>query len=399
VTAGAADARAAVAAVLREEGPSVTAALVRALGDFQLAEDLVQEALVAALERWPSDGIPARPGAWLLTVARRRGLDALRRQTRYADKLAYLEHGAVASEPDDRLRLIFTCCHPALSRQAQVALTLRTVCGFSVTEIARAFLTSESTVAQRLVRARGKIARAGIPYRVPIDEELDERLGEVLAVLYLVFNEGYLASSAPIDARDLTVEAEWLAALLARLMPDEPEVLGLLALMRLHRARARARFDASGNLVLLRDQDRSLWDRAAIEDAVTMLLEAGRTGRPGPYQLQAAIVACHAEAARWEDTDWPQILALYDVLLRSAWSPVVALNRAIAVRYVRGAAAALADIMALTGKLDGYRLFWATKAELLRELGQSSEARLADTRALALTGNPAERALLEQRLA
>jgi RNA polymerase sigma factor (sigma-70 family) len=384
---------------LREEGPSVTAALVRALGDFQLAEDLVQEALVAALERWPSDGIPARPGAWLLTVARRRGLDALRRQTRYADKLAHLEHVAVASEPDDRLRLIFTCCHPALSREAQVALTLRTVCGFSVTEIARAFLTSESTVAQRLVRARGKIARAGIPYRVPIDDELDERLGEVLAVLYLVFNEGYLASSAPIDARDLTVEAEWLAALLARLMPDEPEVLGLLALMRLHRARARARFDASGNLVLLRDQDRSLWDRAAIEDAVTMLLEAGRTGRPGPYQLQAAIVACHAEAARWEDTDWAQILALYDVLLRSAWSPVVALNRAIANRYVRGAAAALADVMALTGKLDGYRLFWATKAELLRELGRSSEARLADTRALALTGNPAERALLEQRLA
>jgi RNA polymerase sigma-70 factor (ECF subfamily) len=236
---------------------------VRTLGDFDLAEELVQDALLAALEHWPADGVPRRPGAWLLTVARRRGLDLLRRDARYHEKLALLQQ-PVRQEPDDRLRLIFTCCHPALAREAQLALTLRTVCGFSVAEIARAFLSSEATVAQRLVRARRRIAEAGIPYRIPCEDELEERLGELLAVLYLVFNEGYLTSSGEQpERRDLTADAEWLASLLARLMPDEPEVLGLLALIRLHRARAEARFDTRGRLVLLRDQDRSRWDRAA----------------------------------------------------------------------------------------------------------------------------------------
>ncbi|MFI5269838.1 MAG: RNA polymerase sigma factor, partial [Chloroflexota bacterium] len=237
----------------------MAATLVSILGDFDLAEEIVQDALVIALERWPMDGIPRNPAAWLVTVARRRAIDLLRRDARYRDKLAELGRVSVA-EVDDRLRLIFTCCHPALSREAQVALTLRTICGFSVGEIAHAFITSESTIAQRLVRARRRIAEAGIPYRVPIDDELDERLAEVLAVLYLVFNEGYLTSAGDQpERRDLTADAEWLASLLARLMPDEPEVLGLLVLIRLHRARADARFDARGRLVLLRDQDRSLW--------------------------------------------------------------------------------------------------------------------------------------------
>ena len=407
--------------VFREEAGLLTATLVRTLRDFDLAEELLQEALLTAWERWPVEGIPRRPGAWLLTVARRRGLDVLRRNAHYREKLALLEprlallgsieerggsiddrvellEPSVPPEPDDRLRLIFTCCHPALARDAQVALTLRTVCGFSIGEIARAFLTSEPTIAQRLVRARQRIARAGIPYRVPSDAEVEERLGEVLAVLYLVFNEGYLASGADAG-RDLTADAEWLASLLDRLMPSEPEVMGLLALMRLHRARAAARFDAHGQLVLLRDQDRSRWNRAAIDDASGSLVAAGRLRRPGPYQIQAAIVACHAEAATWEATDWTQILALYDALLAIQPSPVAALNRAIALRYVHGAGVALAEVEELTDELNGYRLFHATRGELLRELGRPADARLADTQALALTGNPAERGLLEQRLA
>ncbi len=388
-----------LARIYREEAGKLVAALVRVLHDFPLAEELLQDAWLTALERWPVEGRPRRPAAWLLTVARRRGLDRLRRDARYRDKLALLEQ-PIAQEPDDRLRLIFTCCHPALSRQAQVGLTLRTVCGFSVAEIARAFLTSEATLAQRLVRARQKIAQAGIPYRIPREDELEARLAQVLAVLYLVFNEGYLASAGDqAERRDLTLDAEWLASLLARLLPDEPEVLGLLALIRLHRARADARFDARGRLVLLRDQDRSRWDGAAIAAASAVLVGAARLGRPGPYQLQAAIVACHAEAAGWEGTDWPQILALYEALLALAPSPVARLNRAIAVRYVHGPATALADVDRLAPALRHYRLFHATRAELLRDLGRLAEARLADEQALSLTSNRAERALLEQRLA
>jgi len=387
-----------VAAVFREEAGRLAATLVASLGDFQLAEDILQEALVTALERWPAEGIPRKPGAWLFTVARNRATDLLRRNARYREKLAELELPATG-EVDDRLRLMFTCCHPAISREAQVALTLRTVCGFSVEEIAHAFLTSEAAIAQRLVRARRKIAHAGIPYRVPRSDELEERLSEVLAVLYLVFNEGYLASSGDSpERRDLTADAEWLASLLDRLLPNEPEVMGLLALIRLHRARAEARFDERGRLVLLRDQDRSRWDHAAIGAACELVLQAGRMRRPGPYQVQAAIVACHAEAPSWEATDWPQILALYDQLLRMAQSPVLRLNRAIALRFVAGPEAALAEVEGLAGDLGQYRLFHATRAEILRDLGRHAEARLADERALELTANPAERALLEQRL-
>jgi RNA polymerase sigma-70 factor (ECF subfamily) len=330
-------------------------------------------------------------------VARRRAIDKLRRDARYRERLAQLDEPE--QQPDDRLRLIFTCCHPALSRDSQVALTLRTICGLTVGEIAAAFLSSEATIAQRLVRARRKIREAGIPYRIPDPDELNERLDEVLAVLYLMFNEGYLTSAGEQPERhDLAEDAEWLAALLSRLMPTEPEALGLLALIRLHRARARARFDAEGRLVLLRDQDRSHWDRTAIGEAADLVVKASRFRRPGPYQLQAAIVACHAEAPSWEQTDWLQILLLYDTLLRYDPSPVIRLNRAIALRYVSGPAPALAAVDALGEALGRYHLYHATRAELLRELGRMTEARYADAAALQLTANPAERALLEQRL-
>jgi RNA polymerase sigma-70 factor (ECF subfamily) len=394
----AADAEAALTAVFREEGGRLTALLVRTLGDFDIAEDIVQDALVVALERWPDEGIPEHPGAWLLTVARRRAIDRLRRDARYRERLTLLDEPE-QSVPDDRLRLIFTCCHPSLSREAQVALTLRTVCGLTVAEIASAFLVPEATIAQRLVRARRKIRAAGIPYRVPDPDELNERLVEVLAVLYLMFNEGYLTSlgDSP-ERRDLAEDAEWLAALLYRLMPTEPEVLGLLALIRLHRARAESRFDREGRLVLLRDQDRSRWDRGAITDAANLVVKASRMRRPGPYQLQAAIVACHAESPSWEQTDWLQILLLYDTLLRHDPSPVIRLNRAVALRYVSGPAAVLVEVDALSESLGRYHLYHATRAELLRALGRTVEARHADVAALQLTANPAERTLLEQRL-
>jgi len=392
------DARDTLAAVVREEGSRLTALLVRVVGDFATAEDIVQDAVVVALERWPREGIPREPGAWLLTVARRRAIDRLRRDARYREKLTLLREPERDSV-DDRLQLIFTCCHPSLSRDTQIALTLRTICGLNTAEIAAAFLTSETTVAQRLVRARRKIAQAGIPYRVPPAEELNDRLTEVLAVLYLMFNEGYLTSAGEsAERRDLTDEAEWLAGLLSRLMPTEPEVLGLLALIQLHRARAEARFDPQGRLVLLRDQDRSRWDRAAIKSAADLVLLASQVVRPGPYQIQAAIVACHAEAPSWGETDWLQILLLYNALLRFGPSPVARLNRAVAVYHVSGPAAALAEIESLDAALNTYHLYHATRAEFLRALDRTVEARLADTTALALTANPAERALLEQRL-
>jgi RNA polymerase sigma-70 factor (ECF subfamily) len=310
------DTRAALASVFREEAGRLTAALVRILGDFDVAEEIVQDALLVALERWPVDGIPERPGAWLMTVARRRALNQLSRDARYRAKLALLEE-PVPREPDDRLRLMFTCCHPALSREAQVALTLRAVCGFTTAEIAHAFLVSESAVAQRLVRARRKIVAANIPYRMPAEDELGERLGEVLAVLDLMFNEGYLASGGGAPARrDLSEDAAWLTALVARLLPGEPEPLGLLAFMRLHIARLGARFTPAGDLVLLRDQDRALWDRSMIVEAVALIEQAAALGQPGPYQIQAAIVACHAEAESWAATDWRQIVVLYDMLLQ-----------------------------------------------------------------------------------
>ncbi|GIH71305.1 RNA polymerase sigma factor [Sphaerimonospora thailandensis] len=389
-----------LARVVREHAGRLAASLVSLLGDFSAAEDLVQDAVETALRRWPVEGVPERPDAWLSTVARRRGLDVLRRESNYRAKLARLTWPAPAA-PDDRLRLIFTCCHPALSRAAQIALTLRVVCGLSTTQIAAAFVVPESTVAQRITRAKRKIGEAGIPYRVPPQEELPERLGEVLAVIYLLFNEGYLSSTAEqAQARDLVDDAEWLASLLANLVPKDPEVAGLLALIRLHRARGGARFDADGRLVLLADQDRSLWDRRAIEDATALLTRAARVHRrPGPYQLQAAIVACHAEAETFADTDWAQILVLYDMLLHLTPSPVTRLHRAIAVRYARGVEAALAELKELGDALERYPLFHATQAELLRGLGRREEARRADERALELIANPAQQALLEQRLA
>ena len=375
---------------------------MRLLGDFDVAEEIVQDTLLLALERWRRDGIPQRPGAWLATAARRRAIDQLRRDARFRRKLALLkaQPAAGAEEPDDRLRLIFTCCHPSLSPRAQVVLTLRAVCGFTTAEIAGAFLLSEAAVSQQVHRARCKIVQAGVPYRVPAPDEMAERLDRVLTVLYLMFNEGYLSSGAAEPARrDLAEDAAWLAALVVRLLPAEPEALGLLALMRLHLARAAARFDAAGELVLLADQDRSLWDREAIVDAVRLVERAGAMRRPGPYQLQAAIAACHAEAPSREATDWPQIVVLYDLLLRFNASPVVRLNRAVALRWVGGPEAALAEVEALARELDGYHIFHATRAELLLELGRREQARAAELRALGLTVNRAERSLLERRLA
>jgi RNA polymerase sigma factor (sigma-70 family) len=380
----------------------LAAALVRALGDFDLAEELVQEALLEAVEHWPKDGIPDKPGAWLLTTARRKAVDLFRRQARFREKLALLEGASMrddTAEGDDRLRLIFTCCHPALSREAQVALTLRAVAGLTTTEIARAFITSEATIAQRIVRAKRKIVDAKIPYRVPAERDMSERLAEVLAVLYLMFNEGYLATAGErASRRDLAEDAVWLAGLMVRLMPEEPEALGLLALMRLHLARADSRFDQQGNLVLLQDQDRTRWDQHRIASAMVVLQRAAGLRRPGPYQLQAAIAACHAEARSWQATDWGQIVLLYDALLELMPSPVVELNRAIARRYLDGPATALPEVDALAEALDDYYLFHATRAELLRELGRDIDARAALARALELTANPAERALLLRRM-
>jgi RNA polymerase sigma factor (sigma-70 family) len=384
--------------VIRQHAGQLAASLVRVTGDFATAEDLVQDAVVAALRHWPAEGIPQRPDAWLFTVARRRGLDALRREGNYRLKLAQLQW-PVQPDPDERLRLIFTCCHPALPRQAQIALTLRVVCGLTTAQIARAFLVPETTVAQRITRAKRKITEAGIPYRVPADDELGARLSEVLAVIYLLCNEGYLSTAEQAQSRDLVEDAEWLASLLHQLMPTEPEVAGLLALIRLHRARTAARFDRDGGLVLLQHQDRSRWDREAITEASRLLARAAKQRRPGPYQLQAAIVACHAEAERWEDTDWEQIVLLYDMLLALAPSPVTRLHRAIALRYTAGPGAAMAELDALAGALEGYHLYHATRAELLRELGDPDRARAADRRALELTANPAEQAVLQQRIA
>jgi RNA polymerase sigma factor (sigma-70 family) len=386
-----------LARVVREHAGRLAVSLMHVTGDFGTAEDLVQDAVVTALQRWPKEGIPERPDAWLFTVARNRGLDVLRRESNYRTKLAQLQW-PVQPEPDERLRLIFTCCHPALSRPAQIALTLRVVCGLTTVQIGRAFLVPEATVAQRITRAKRKIADAGIPYRVPDPEDLGARLTEVLAVIYLLLNEGYLSTAHHAQSRDLVDDAEWLAGLLHELMPTEPEVTGLLALVRLHRARTDARFDSDGGVVLLPDQDRSRWNHEAISAATQLLAHAARQQRPGTYQLQAAIVACHAEARSWADTDWEQIVLLYDMLLHLAPSPITRLHRAIAVRYTAGPEAALAELDAVADSLDGYHLYHAARAELLRALGDPDRARTADQRALELTANPAEQALLQERI-
>ncbi|HZM76223.1 MAG TPA: sigma-70 family RNA polymerase sigma factor [Candidatus Limnocylindrales bacterium] len=386
-----------LARVVREHAGRLAASLVSLIGDFPAAEDLVQDAIEAALSHWPNEGIPSNPDGWLYTVARRRGLDVLRRNARHRDKLA-IAAWPPRPESDDRLRLIFTCCHPALPRSAQIALTLRVVCGLTTAQIAKAFLIPETTVAQRITRAKRKISDAGIPYRVPDADEWGARLSEVLTVVYLLFNEAYLPSTPQPAGDNLAEDADFLATLLSGLMPAEPEVLGLLALIRLHRARAAARFTAHGEIIQLPHQDRALWDHDAIAEATRLLAKAAGLRRPGPYQLQAAIVAVHAEAPSFADTDWQQIVLLYTMLDGLNPSPVTKLHRAIALRYVVGPEEALSEVDLLGGVLDGYHLWHATRAELLRDLGHGERAREADERALRLTANPAEQSLLRQRI-
>ena len=402
--------------VFRAEHGRVIATLIARLRDFDLAEEALQDAFAVALERWPCDGIPPNPAAWLITTARRKAIDTWRRERLRTDKYAAITQAGMetiedngvdvhddSGLADDRLRLIFTCCHPALSLEAQVALTLRTLGGLSTAEIASALLVPEATLGQRLSRAKRKIRDAGIPYQIPPDHLLPERLDAVLAVVYLIFNEGYSASAGDALIRhELSAEALRLGRALRDFMPDEPEVMGLLALMLLHDARRSARLAApDGGAVLLEAQDRSLWTHEAIVEGQALVERALRIGRPGAYQLQAAIAAVHAEAARAEDTDWPQIVALYDLLARANPSPVVELNRAVAVAMADGldAGLRLMDRSEVAEPLRTYRWFHAARADLLRRLGRFSEAAGGYARALELTENAAERGYLQRRLA
>ncbi|HEY4453170.1 MAG TPA: RNA polymerase sigma factor [Pseudonocardiaceae bacterium] len=392
-----------VAAVFRQEYGRAVAVLVRVFGDIDIAEEAVQDAFTAALRRWPADGLPPSPAGWIITTARNRAIDGLRRDAVRAQKYQLLTEPADEPEEesavrDDRLRLIFTCCHPALAAGAQVALTLRLLGGLSTPEIARAFLVAEPTMAQRIVRAKGKIRDARIPYRVPSEAELPDRLRAVLTVVYLIFNEGYTASTgADLVRADLCAEAVRLARLLTELMPDEPEAHGLLALLLLSSSRQAARTGPAGDLIPLAEQDRSRWDAALIGEGQAIVRACLRRDQPGPYQIQAAINAVHSDAPSAQDTDWSQIVALYDQLLHHLPTPVVALNRAVAFAELAGPAAALAIVDELG--LDNYHLYHAIRADLLRRLGRKVEAAQAYRAALDRTDNAAEQTHLRRRLA
>jgi RNA polymerase sigma-70 factor, ECF subfamily len=401
--------------IFRTESGAVLATLIRVLGDFQLAEDALQDALTAALETWPAQGLPDAPGAWLTTIARRKALDRLRhariveaKSSALALAMSLEQKGARTADerdwspvPDDQLRLIFTCCHPALSPEAQVALTLRTLGGLSIGEIARAFLATEAAIAQRLARAKQKIRRAGIPYEIPDRDSLGPRLDAVLSVLYLIFNEGYWATSGRELVRgDLVADALRLARSLAALLPGEPEPLGLLALMILHNSRREARAGAEGELILMEDQDRSQWRRDEIEEGLRLVEVALRMKRPGSCQIQAAIAAVHAEATTASETDWPQIALLYDELLRYEPTPVVELNRAVAVSFAASPdlGLRLLDRIERTGALDNYAPFHLARADMLRRLYRRDEAREAYKRALPFADNEQVRRFIELRL-
>ncbi|HWL66172.1 MAG TPA: RNA polymerase sigma factor [Actinomycetota bacterium] len=395
--------------LFREEQGKAVAILIRVLGDFDLAEDAVQEAFAEALRSWPTRGVPTNPAAWITTTARNRAIDRLRRERNLQEKAATLTRLAeleamgedeedVSGIPDERLRLIFTCCHPALPLEARVALTLKTLGGLTTSEIARAFMVAEPTMAKRIVRAKTKIREAGIPYRVPPLELLPERLPGVLAVLYLVFTEGYSATSGSLLRVDLCDEAIRLARVVVELMPGEADAAGLLALMLLHHSRRETRASAEGELVLLEEQDRSRWDHDMIDEGLAVLDRALGAGVPGPYQVQGAIAALHARAPRPEDTDWSQIAGLYAVLYRMQPSPVVELNRVVALAMADGPITALPLLDALEERLNRYHLFHSTKADLLRRLDRLEDAAASYRRALDLATNPYERKFLERRI-